>query len=590
MTQEETLKVLKMGKNVFLTGPAGSGKTHVLNQYIQFLKDNHIGVAVTASTGVAATHLKGVTIHSWSGIGIKDVLTDYDMDDLEQRSYLWKRFEKTQVLIIDEISMLSSNTLDSIDRVCKLFKRSQEPFGGLQIIFSGDFFQLPPIQKNNFQQQNKPEDFDGIDDSQMDIFSDDSFEENVIQMDAEDDAKEELAVTSTPFAFKSRAWNEAKLYVCYLSEQFRQEDNVLSAVLSEIRAGDFSDKSVELLNKRIQNKNDDEITKLFTHNINVDKFNNDKIRALNQEEKTYKMLTRGKPNLVEALKKGSLAQENLHLKIGALVMFVKNNPSVGYVNGTVGKVVNLSGKYPTVECSDGTRYVAEPQTWSIEDGGKVLAEISQIPLKLAWAVTIHKSQGMTLDQAVIDLSGAFVEGQGYVALSRVKTLEGIFLKGFNRMALQVHDEIIRVDKELKEFSDRLFISIKKLKKKELNDHHKNFLDKVAGKGPIPPEEKKTTFELTKELIMDKTPLKKIIKERGLKEATIISHIEKLLDEGEINQKDILYLKPKTEEFDQFLDKIIDAAEELDEFKLTPVFKALKGKHTFEEIRFGKLFC
>jgi ATP-dependent exoDNAse (exonuclease V) alpha subunit len=154
MKQKEALKIMKMGKNVFLTGPAGTGKTHILNKYIKFLRNHGVEVAVTASTGIAATHLKGVTIHSWSGIGIKDNLTDYDLELLEQKEYLWKRYEKTQVLVIDEISMLSASTLNCIDRVCKLFKRSELPFGGIQVIFSGDFFQLPPIEKKKLYEEN----------------------------------------------------------------------------------------------------------------------------------------------------------------------------------------------------------------------------------------------------------------------------------------------------------------------------------------------------------------------------------------------------------------------------------------------------
>ena len=242
MTQKDALTVLKMGKNVFLTGPAGSGKTHVLNEYITFLREHGVEVAVTASTGVAATHLKGVTIHSWSGIGIKDTLTDYDIDNLEQKAYLWKRFEKTQVLIIDEVSMLSSRTLDAIDRVSKLFKQNELPFGGMQIIFSGDFFQLPPVEKRQVQ-------------TEQTIFFDDD------------------TVSQVPFAFKSQAWKACDLHTCYLSEQFRQEDNVLVTILSEIREGELSQKSLEVLRSRMNIEIPGEITKLYTHNVNVDSFN-----------------------------------------------------------------------------------------------------------------------------------------------------------------------------------------------------------------------------------------------------------------------------------------------------------------------------
>ncbi len=140
MLQSEALDILKLGKNVFLTGPAGSGKTHVLNEYIKYLKSNAVDVAVTASTGIAATHLGGQTIHSWSGLGIRDVLTDYDIENMMEKQYLYKRFEKTKVLIIDEVSMLHHYRLDLIEWICRQFKRNEKPFGGMQVILSGDFF------------------------------------------------------------------------------------------------------------------------------------------------------------------------------------------------------------------------------------------------------------------------------------------------------------------------------------------------------------------------------------------------------------------------------------------------------------------
>ncbi|KKR39213.1 MAG: AAA ATPase [Parcubacteria group bacterium GW2011_GWF2_40_10] len=147
MKQKDALKILKAGKNVYLTGAAGSGKTHVLNEYISYLKNRGARAAVTASTGIAATHIGGVTIHSWSGAGIKDDLNDEDIERLIQKEYLYKKFEKTKVLIIDEVSMLSSRLFDSVERVCRAMKRSEEPFGGMQVVLSGDFFQLPPITK-----------------------------------------------------------------------------------------------------------------------------------------------------------------------------------------------------------------------------------------------------------------------------------------------------------------------------------------------------------------------------------------------------------------------------------------------------------
>ena len=147
MKQKDALKILKAGKNVYLTGAAGSGKTYALNEYITYLKNRGVRAGITASTGIAATHIGGVTIHSWSGVGIKDNLDDRDIEHLVQKEYLYKRFEKTKVLVIDEVSMLSSRLFDSVERVCRAMKRSEEPFGGMQVVLSGDFFQLPPISR-----------------------------------------------------------------------------------------------------------------------------------------------------------------------------------------------------------------------------------------------------------------------------------------------------------------------------------------------------------------------------------------------------------------------------------------------------------
>lgn len=562
MTQKEALKILKMGKNVFLTGPAGSGKTYILNEYINFLRQHGVDVAVTASTGIAATHLKGTTIHSWAGIGIKDFLTDYDLDNLQQKEYLWKRFEKTKVLIIDEISMLSSSTLDCIDRVAKIFKRNEEPFGGLQIIFSGDFFQLPPIEKRPV------------------------YNEQTIFMDEEENSR-------IPFAFKSKAWKDCDLHTCYLSEQFRQEDNELSTVLAEIRDGELSQKSLEILNKRIIKEDNPDITKLYTHNINVDTFNQKKLESLNTEGKNYLMIGKGKPNLLDALKRGCLVQEKLTLKKGALVMFVKNNPIAGYVNGTVGEIIGFEEGYPVVFTKSGERFVAAPQSWAVEEGDKVLAEISQVPLKLAWAVTIHKSQGMTLDKAIIDLSNSFIEGQGYVALSRVKTLDGLFLKGFNKMAVAVHDEILNLDKDLRDHSDKLCMYVNGLEVDEFQDEHQEFFEKIgAKKHKVKDEvgEKLSTYEITHKMIKSKKSLEEMSEEKVVKVSTILAHIEKLLEEKVITKKDIEYLKPDTKEFNKMFKEINVVLKKVGADKLTPIFNALDGKYTFEEIKFTKIFC
>lgn len=433
MTQQEALEVLKLGYNVYLTGPAGSGKTFLLNQYVNFLKSKKVGVGVTASTGIAATHMNGRTIHSWAGLGIKNEITADHLKKLLRNINFRMRFLSTKVLVIDEVSMLHSFRLDMVDKVCRAFKRNDLPFGGLQVILSGDFFQLPPVCKN------------GEDDS---------------------------------FINTSNAWQDMDIQICYLSEQYRQQDNDFLHILNDIRAGEIQDKSLELLSGRFNRETTLKITptKLYTHNVDVDAINNLELDKINHKQKTFKMHCKGDPRLVETLKNGCLTSEELILKKDAVVMFVKNNFDKGYVNGTIGKIINFDPTgYPMVRTIKGKEILANPTSWTIEENNVVKAEISQIPLRLAWAITVHKSQGMSLDVAEIDLSKAFTFGMGYVALSRVRTLDGIKLMGLNDLALQVNSDVIYLDKRLYDLSLSLAIKLRQMNWLEKRKRQKQFL-------------------------------------------------------------------------------------------------------------------
>ena len=474
MTQKDALTILKMGKNVFLTGAPGSGKTFVLNQYIKYLKQNNIDVAVTASTGIAATHIGGTTIHSWSGIGIKDSISERELDFMEQKAYLWKRFQKVKVLIIDEISMLKDSTMNTVDQVCKFFKRNDLPFGGIQVVFSGDFFQLPPIDKGPKEPDTLKISFDG--ETEI-VYEDDEF--------------------MAPFAFRARSWVEADLSVCYLTEQHRQEDEHLLDLLNEIRSGQVSSSTYEKLLEKVVEEEFENVTKLFTHNLNVDIFNSKKLEAVSGKQKRYEMSSKGKEAIVAGVKKGCLSPEILDIKVGALVMFVKNNPLRGYVNGTTGEVVDFEEGFPVVRTKEGKTFTAHPQSWMIEDRDTIVAEITQVPLKLAWAVTIHKSQGMTLDSAVIDLSQAFVPGQGYVALSRVKSWDGLYLRGINQKSLEIDQTVLNYDRKFQSDSEKNIAKLKRTPaekvKKATEDFIKNSSGKVAKKGKRAGAKKKSNF-------------------------------------------------------------------------------------------------
>lgn len=578
MRQADALTLLKMGKNVFLTGPAGTGKTYVLNTYIDYLRDRGVEVAITASTGIAATHIGGMTIHSWAGIGIKDHLSARDLDYMEQQQYLWRRFDKTKVLVIDEISMLKDTTLDMVDRVCKTFKRNDKPFGGMQVIFSGDFFQLPPIEKYSPKVEMQQASLSIDEDAGI------SYE-----MEAE-------VQISTPFAFRATSWKRAELHVCYLDEQFRQDDESLLNILNEIRTGDVSDETRQMLLEMVNPADSDHATKLFTHNIDVDAYNMMKLEELEDEPEIFEMTSRGKASGVEALRRGCLSPGELVLKLGARVMFTKNNPVQGYVNGTIGEIVDFADGFPVVQTVDGKTFTAQEQSWAIEDQGKVVAEIFQIPLRLAWAITVHKSQGMTLNDASVDLSQAFVPGQGYVALSRLRSLEGLHLRGINRQALEVHPGVLEFDKKLKEHSD---ISAKRISitdPAKIEENCTQFL--VAIGADLEPkkrvrkelEPKKNTYEETRDLVLKQMPVNMISLERDISENTIYDHIDKLLDQKMLAPEDIEYLLPAKDKERALVGRIAAAFAELETTKLKPVFEHFDEKHSYDLIRLAKLFA
>lgn len=436
MNQKTALEILKLGHNVFLTGAAGSGKTYLLNQYINYLKSKGVGAAVTASTGIAATHMNGITIHSWSGMGIKDKITELDLRKLSRNRRVQGRMEKAKVLLIDEISMLHAHQLDNVDKICRYLKEETFlPFGGLQVVLCGDFFQLPPVQKNKSEK--------------------------------------------VKFAHTSQIWQEMKLKICYLDEQHRQEDDRMLELLNDIRGARVGEKTWKIILSR-ENKEIfgiDRPTKLFTHNVDVDAINDRELEKIREKSLGYAMRAGGNKKLIEFLKQSCLAPEKLVLKKGARVMFVKNNFDEGYVNGTVGDVIgfNPENNFPIVRTSRGQKIIVSPATWEVLEDDEVLARIKQIPLRLAWAITVHKSQGMSLDAAEIDLGKSFEYGMGYVALSRVRKLSGIKLLGINKIALEISEEIHELDNGLQKLSKDARRELEKMDWFEKREKQRKFI-------------------------------------------------------------------------------------------------------------------
>lgn len=571
MKQTTALDILKSGQNVFITGSAGTGKTYLLNLFIRYLKERRINPTIVASTGIAASHLGGQTVHSFFSLGIRDTIDDGYIEFLLEKKYLKTRFAKLKLLIIDEVSMISPEIFSSMDKILRAFKHTSQPFGGVQVVISGDFFQLPPVSK---------------------VYKD------------------------KRFAWQSPAWKELELKTCYLEKKFRQDDDKLIKILDEIRGGKVSEFSHEIFNSRYQKELDIDFepTKLYTHNVDVDRINNEELEKLDGSAKHFIYESKGSKKNIEKIFKSSLVLEELVLKKDAVVLFIKNNPEKGYVNGTTGIVTGFDSadNMPIVKSSDGRKIKLNLEEWSIEnESGTVIATVSQIPLRLAWAITIHKSQGMTLDAAEIDLTKTFEAGQGYVALSRIKNIEGLRLIGINDMALKVDPLILHIDDRIKMASKRAGNEIGALSKDQLENIFLNYIESLGGiTNSVQIEEEKENLKSgkvsfssyvtpthikTRHLIEKSESILQLAKNRGMSKGTIIVHLTKLKEED--SSLDLEKFKPDTEGFIHIKDAVLKLKEKNNkedfssdgQLRLKPIFDALDAKVGYDDIRIALLF-
>lgn len=403
-SQKHAFDLIKEGKNVFITGSAGTGKSYLLN----FLKKefSNRNFHITATTGIASINVGGVTLHSWAGLGIEQVPLNEILKKIfsAKGTNLRKKLLNAEILAIDEISMLSKNTFELLDDLLRKVRDIDFPFGGIQLVLFGDFLQLPPV-KSDF------------------------------------------------FCFESVSWTDADIKIIELKEVFRQQDKRFVKLLNNIRFGIRDKEDLEILKERFNLKESGNIkpTILSTHNSIVDRINYDMLGQLPAMERVFKAEYDGNAMKVEFLKKNCVAQNELYLKIGAQVMMLKNTyQKDGIINGSIGIITGFSQKkqYPIVEFENGTTVTIAPDVWETYSYNTTTNELIidatmiQIPLRLAWSITIHKSQGMTLDKVECDLKNTFSEGQAYVALSRARDLNGLYIKSFDINNIKANKKVI----------------------------------------------------------------------------------------------------------------------------------------------------
>ncbi|XP_033330243.2 pif1 DNA helicase [Megalopta genalis] len=398
ITQEQgrILDAVLAGKNIFFTGSAGTGKSFLLKKIIAILPPDV--TMATASTGVAACHIGGITLHQFAGIGLGTANLDrcYQMA-AKNCVGSWR---KTKHLIIDEISMVHADYFDKIEAVARFIRRNERPFGGMQLILCGDFFQLPPIGPREKQ---------------------------------------------VKFCFQSSAWERCVHFNYELKTVHRQSEPEFVNILNSIRIGRVTDSMAETLKATAKQKieaNGILATRLCSHVKEAEEINEFQLNRLKGESKTY-VAQDSDPSMTQTLDKQLTIPGKLVLKVGAQVMLLKNiNVSGGLVNGARGVVVNFQNGAPVVQFKSGSPYHVKLQIWNLKTTSGSIVQRKQIPLNLAWAFSIHKSQGLTLDCVEMCLARVFDAGQSYVALSRAQSLQSLRILEFNSQQVWADSDVL----------------------------------------------------------------------------------------------------------------------------------------------------
>lgn len=403
-SQEAALKLLMSNDNVFLTGAAGTGKSFLINHY---RKNFAPKVPVVSSTGAAAVLVSGRTFHSFFGLGTMHENYDVILQNAISNPFLVGRIKRLNTVIIDEVSMLSGRALDLANLICKTIKGQQElPFGGVRLIIVGDFFQLPPVSEKG----------------------------------------------EVDWAFESFSWNECNFKCFELKEFMRTKETEFLKILSSIRAGWCGTAEMKFLNEHLLKKDEEFVgTRIFARKNKVLEYNEQSLNLLEGEFTTYSTLYDGEIEYVDRLRRSLPIDDELRVKEEALVMIRINDNSRQqlYVNGTLGHIQHMDDEEMLILTLNGRLITLKKHSFQLRDGdGEVLASAKNFPITVAYAVTIHKSQGATIDQAVLELSGLWDSGQAYTALSRLSQSQGLKILSWDKRSIKIDPKVVQFYKKI----------------------------------------------------------------------------------------------------------------------------------------------
>lgn len=415
---DKAIKLIEDGENIFITGGGGVGKSYLLKRLCEVFN-----ITVTSTTGISALNVGGQTIHSWSGIGLANKSFAETLEKIQSNKYKKTQIHSTEILAIDEISMLDDYTFDFINSIIKEVNGNSKPFGGIQIILVGDFFQLPPVELG----KNKD------------------------------------------FCFKSKTWKELNLTTLNLTKVWRQDDLKLVKSLNDIREG--INNNTEIFESRNFVTPPKDCVRLYSTNQEVNSYNKacfdaipEKIYTYNSSNELFTRIGGVKKSvdprisnlpewdrlIYDNFNSNCKAPEKLELKKTCRVMLLQNiNVEKGLVNGSCGEVIDLSPYMIKVKFDNGIIKEIERSDFEYYQNNKLKVRRNQFPLMLAYACSIHKSQGMTFDKVFVDFKRIFTFGQAYVALSRVRSLNGLFLSNFSPFKIQANPEVIQFYQDLK---------------------------------------------------------------------------------------------------------------------------------------------